>query len=213
MLIRELNLYKVASNMCNIILSLFFKIQNISPQRQQNAKATQKSIVAEEEEEIALHGMANPEEVRRHARNLENVLDELEENIKTGMTENKMKRTIERFKSAIVENASYMEEAKVVSILKSIKDTSCTALMLPASDHEERLEAMMPELETPDPKDILAQAEQLGELTQEQKELMGELFDELETVHESLARATSTLGRLSRSLNGRQLLLTLKASI
>ena len=108
-------------------------------------KATQKSIVAEEEEEIALHGMANPEEARRHALNLQNALDELEESIKTGMTENKMKRTIERFKSAIVEIAPYMEEAKVVSLLKSIKDTSCMALMPPASDHKERLEAMIPD--------------------------------------------------------------------
>ena len=176
-------------------------------------KATQKSVVVEEEEEIALHRMANPEEARRHALNLENVLDELEESITTGTMENKMKRTIERFKSAIVEIAPYMEEAKVVSILKSIKDTSCTALMPPASDHEERLEAMMSELETPDPKDILAQAEQFGKLTQDQKELMGELFNELEMAHESLTRASSTLGRLSRSLNSRQLLLTLKASV
>ena len=135
-------------------------------------KATQKSVVAEEEEEIALHGMANPEEARRHAINLENVLDELEESIKTGTTVNKMKRMIERFKSTIVEIAPYMEEAKVVSILKSIKDTSCMALMPLASDRKARLEAMMPELETPDSKDILSQAEQLGELTQEQKELM-----------------------------------------
>ena len=160
-------------------------------------KATQKSIVGEEEEEIALHGMANPEEVKRHACSLEDVLDKLEESIKNGTMEGIMKRTIERFKSAIVGIAPYMEEAKVVSILKSIKDTSCMALMLLTSDREERLETMMPELEIPDPKDTLAQAEQLGELTQEQKELIGELFDELETAHESLARASSTLGRLS----------------
>ena len=155
----------------------------------------------------------NLEEARRHAQDLDQALDELEEIIKTNTTENKMKITIERFKSAIVEIVQYMEEAKVVSVLKSIKDTSCTALMLPARDREERLEAMMPESEAPDPKDILSKAEQLGDLTKEQKELMGELFDELETVHESLARASSTLGRLSRSLNCRQLLLTLQASV
>ena len=96
-------------------------------------KATQKSIVTDEEEEIALHGTVNTEEARRHALNLDNALDELEESIKTSTTENKMKITIERFKSAIVEIAPYMEEAKVVSILKSIKDTSCMALMPLAS--------------------------------------------------------------------------------
>ena len=176
-------------------------------------KATEISIVADEEEETALHGTVNPEEAMRHALKLDNVLDELEEGIKTGTKENKMKNTIEKIKLALVEIAPYMEEAKEVSVLKAIKDTSCTALMSPDSDREERLEAMMPESEAPDQEDILSKAEQLGDLTKEQKEMMGELFDELETAHESLARACSTLGRLSRSLNGRQLLLTLWASV
>ena len=97
-------------------------------------KASQKSVVVDEEEEIALHGTVNLEEAKRHALNLENALDEIEESIKTGTTENKMKITIERFKSAIVEVAPYMEEAKEMSVLKSIKDTSCTALMPLASE-------------------------------------------------------------------------------
>ena len=58
-----------------------------------------------------------------------------------------------------------MEEANVASILKSIKDISCMALMPLTSDREEKLEAMMPELDIPDPK---TQAKQLGDLTQEQ---------------------------------------------
>ena len=60
---------------------------------------------------------------------------------------------------------------------------------------------------------MLAQAEQLGNLTQEQKGFLAELFDESEVVHESMARASGTLGRLSRGLNGKQLLLVLKASV
>ena len=204
-------------DVCNIILSLTLTISKINkishPKGSKMPKATQKSVVAEEEEETALHGTVNLEEARRHALNLDNVLDELEESIKTSTAENKMKITIERFKSAIVEIAPYMEEAKVMSVLKSIKDTSCMALMPLASEREERLEAMMPESEAPDPKDILSKGKQLGDLTKEQKELMGELFDELKTAHESLTRASSTLGRLSRSLNSRQLLLTLQASV
>ena len=166
-------------------------------------KATLKSIVGDEEEEAALHGMANPKEAKRHACSLEDALDKLEESIRDGVMEGIMKITIEHFKSAIMEIAPYMEEANVASILKSIKDISCMALMLPTSDREEKLEAMMPELDIPDPKNTLAQAEQLGNLTQEEKELMGELFDELEVAHESLARASSTRGRLSRSLNSK----------
>ena len=96
-----------------------------------------------------------------------------------------------------------MEEANVTTVLKSIKDMSCMALMPQTSDREERLEAIMPELDLPDASNVLTQAEQLGDLTQEQKGLLAKLFNELEVIHESLARASGTLGRLSRSLNGK----------
>ena len=136
----------------------------------------------------------------------------MEEDIKAGTIENVMKTTIDKIKLAVVKISPYMEEAKEMSVLKAIRDTSCTALMPPDSDREERLEAMMPE-DTPDPKDILSKTEGLGHLTKEQKELTGELFDELEIAHEALMRACSTLGVLSRRLTGRQLLLTLRASV
>ena len=53
----------------------------------------------------------------------------------------------------------------------------------------------MPELEESDLENILSRAKELGDLTREQKELMGELFDELEMAHKSLTRTCSTLGR------------------
>ena len=176
-------------------------------------KATQKSIVEGEEEEAGLHGTTNPKEAKRHTCILEAALEKMEESIREGVAEDTMRITIERFKCAIVEIAPYMEEANVTTVLKSIKDTSCMALMPQTSDREEKLEAMMPELDILDPRNVLAQAEQLGDLMQEQKGLLAELFDELEVAHESLARASGTLGRLSRSLNGKQLLLVLKASV
>ena len=67
--------------------------------------------------------------------------------------------------------------------------------------------------DTPDLRDILSKTKELGDLTKEQKEQIGELFDELEVAHKVLAWACSTLGVLSRSLTGRQLLLTLRASV
>ena len=176
-------------------------------------KATQKSIVEGEEEEAGLHRTTNPKEAKKHACSLEAALDRMEESIREGVVENIMRITIERFKCTIMEIAPYMEETKVATILKSIKDMSCMALMPQTSDREEKLEAMMPELDIPDQKNTLAQAEQLGDLTQEQKEHLAELFDELEVAHESLARASGTLGRLSWGLNGKQLLVILKASV
>ena len=76
-----------------------------------------------------------------------------------------MKNPIGKIKAALVEITPHMEEAKEESVLKAIKDTSCTALMPPDSDKEERLEAMMPESEAPDLEDILSNTEELGDLT------------------------------------------------
>ena len=124
-----------------------------------------------------------------------------------------MENATKKIKAALVEIAPHMEEAKIESVLKAIKDMACTALMPPDSDKEEILEAMMPESEMPDLEDLLSKTEELGDITRDQKELLGELFEELEMAHECLARACSTLGRLSRGLSSRQLLLTLRASV
>ena len=105
-----------------------------------------------------------------------------------------MRKTIVRFRKAIIDIAPMMEEANVNTVLNSIKDTSCMALMPQTKDWDERLE-------------------ELDDLTSEQGELLTKLFDELEVAHDSLAKASSTLGRLSRSLSGKQLLTVLKASI
>ena len=169
-------------------------------------KAKEKMIIPDEEEEVVPHGVINTEEAKIHALTLKRTLDEMEDGIKAGAVENIMKMTIDKIKSALVKIVPSMEEAKETSVLKAIRDMSCTVLMPQDSDQEEKLEAVMPE-------DVLSKTEGLGDLTKEQKEMIGELFDELEIAHEVLARACSTLGVLSRSLTGKQLLLTLRASV
>ena len=176
-------------------------------------KAKEKSIIIDEEEEATLHGTVNPEEARKHTIKLEKAMDIIKEGIRTGVTEGIIENATKKIKINLVEIAPHMEDAKVEAVLEAIKDKACTALMPPDSNKEEILEAMMPETETPDLEDLLSNTEELGDITTNQKELLGELFEELETAHKCLARACSTLGRLSRGLSGRQLLLTLWASV
>ena len=193
-------------DMISIILSLKTK----SPPPYTNLEIMPKA--KDEEEEVVPHGVINTEEAKIHTLSLRRALDKMEGDIKARTIENVMKTTVDKIKSAVVKIVPSMEEAKEISVLKAIRDISCMALMLPDSDREEQLEAMMPE-DTPDPKDILSKTEGLGNLTKEQKEMIRELFDELEIAHKALAQACSTLGVLSRSLTGRQLLLTLQASV
>ena len=176
-------------------------------------KAKEKSIIIDEEEEETLHGTVNPEEARKHTLELEKSMDIIEEGVRTGNTEGLLEEAMKKIKTALVEITPHMETAKIDAVLKAIKDTTCTVLMPPDSDKEETLEAMMSETEIPVLEDFLSNTEELGDITDDQKELLGELFEELETAHESLARACSMLGILSRVLTGKQLLLTLRASM
>ena len=176
-------------------------------------KAKEKSIVIDEEEEVTFHGTINPEEAKIHTIELEKAMDIIEEGVKTGNTTGLLEAAIKKIRATLVRIAPHMETANIDAVLKAIKDTACTALMPPDSDQEETLEAMMPETEMATLEDFLSGTDELGDITADQKELMGELFEELETAHESMARACSTLGRLARGLNGKQLLLTLRASV
>ena len=55
--------------------------------------------------------------------------------------------------------------------------------------------------------------EELDTLTEEDRALLGELFDPLEIAHTELTTACSALGRLSQRLRPHQLLAVLRASI
>ena len=176
-------------------------------------KAKEKSIVMDEEEEVTFHGTINPEEAKNHTIELEKAMDIIEEGVKTGNTTGLLEAAINKIRTTLVKITPHMETANVEAVLRAIKDTACMALMPSDSDQEEMLEAMMPETEMVTLEDFLSGTDELGDITEDQKELMGELFEELETAHESMARACSTLGRLARGLNSRQLLLTLRASV
>ena len=176
-------------------------------------KATRKKVPAEEDEDTALHGTINPEEAKIHIQTLDDALEELTKSIQEGATENIMRKTVICFRHALKTLAPVMEEANVDIVLAAIKDASCMALMPCTEDQDERLEEIMPEEDLPSGSDITAQVRDLNDITPEQGELLAELFKELEVAHDSLAKASSILGRLSRSLSGKHLLTVLKASM
>ena len=152
----------------------------------------------DEEEEVTFHGTKNPEEAKIHTIELEKAMDIIEEGVKTGNTTGLLEAAINKIRATLVKITPHMETANVEAVLRAIKDTACTALMPSDSDHEETLEAMMPETEMATLEDFLSGTDELGDITEDQKELMGELFEELETSHESMARACSTLGEISQ---------------
>ena len=139
-------------------------------------KAKEKSTIIDEEEEVTSHGTVNPEEAKKHTMELEKSMDIIEEGVRTGNTEGLLEEATKKIKTTLVGIALHMETAKIDAVLRAIKDTACTALMPPDSDKEETLEAMMPETEIPTLEDFLLGTEELGDITADQKELLGELL-------------------------------------
>ena len=80
-------------------------------------------------------------------------------------------------------------------------------------DSNRKLKCLVPDEEVPLTSGILKAIEDPEDLTAEDRTLITELFDSLEVAHSELASACSALGRLSKNLKPRQLMVVLKASI
>ena len=82
----------------------------------------------------------------------------------------------------------------------AIKDPTCLALRPVTEEGERALEEMMPPEDIPRGGSIAAAVEEEGLLAEEQRQLLAELFENLEVIHESAAQTCSILARLLRTL-------------
>ena len=116
-------------------------------------------------------------------------------------------------KATIAEVAQQMTKADVYMVLKAIKDMICLA-MRPAMDKIEEAPGELMSLEDiPSRTDMVAEAEEETLLMENQRQLLVELFDNLEVVHEHTARSCSVLAALSKTLSTAQLKTVLQASV
>ena len=87
-------------------------------------------------------------------------------------------------------------------------------MLLPRSDKvEQLLEEILPTEEVPQAAGVVQVAEAKESLLETDQRLIAELFDPLQVAHDQLAMACSLLGRLSRTLKPKQLMVVMKASI
>ena len=87
------------------------------------------------------------------------------------------------------------------------------ALHPQTQETEDLLEELMPTEEISSGSSVTGMIEDIEPLTADQKNMITELFDDLEVAHNHMARACTMLSSLSRSLSSTQLILVLKASI
>ena len=124
-----------------------------------------------------------------------------------------MREALEEIKNIMVNLTLQMIEATIDTVWKCIKDPTCLASRPVSKETKRALEEMMSPEDIMPGKIVSEQAEQKGPLTEEQRHLLVDLFDNLEVVHETSTQTCSIMARLSRSLNLSQLEPVLRASI
>ena len=133
--------------------------------------------------------------------------------INSGEIKNVLKDALEEVHMATSIVIPAMKEASATNVLKSIKDPTCLMLHKGSEQAEQLLEEIMPDEEIPSRQSVVGGALKAGNLTNEQWELITELFEVMEVAYDHEARACSCLVRLSKTLNAQQLQVMLQGSI
>ena len=174
-------------------------------------KAQRKS--PEEAGEFGLSAVINPEEAKDHVKDLEALMLNIKERVKTGDTGNLLNETLKNMKTRLVATIPSMEAADVDIVLQAIKDKDFHVLSPRTEPGKKLLEELLPSDEIPSASAVVQAVQRADTLSEMDQELITELFDSLETAHDQLATASGLIGRLSHTLKLTQLMLVLKASI
>ena len=105
------------------------------------------------------------------------------------------------------------EEADPMIVLGVVRNPTCMAICPCTEENQQKLEDLMPLVEIPKGKNIVSDIYSMEPLTNDQRNQIGELFEDIDIAYEHLAHLCNSLGILSRTLKPCQLLLLLRASI
>ena len=193
--------------MSSIILSLISKAK-ICSMASKDPEVTMQSQQIEEGEP---HGVVNPHEAAILVHSMDEALMVMEAQVAETEERNVLGEVVTKFKEAICRVLPAMTEADVDKVVNAIKDPTSTALRPKTDTREELLEVLMPLEEVPTDEETMSSIQGDTPLDRDQRNLLRELFEDLEVAHQHTARDCSVLACLSLSLTGPQLVATLKA--
>ena len=174
-------------------------------------KATRKS--SNEPEEEGFSPVTNPEEAKDHISDLEALMANIKVKIESGDTRNLLKETLENMRTRLVATFPSLKTADINIIIDVIKDKEFTVLLPRTEETEALLDELLPENEIPSATDVTQAVREIDTLSKEDQEVIAEVFDTLEVVHNQLATVSGLIGVLARKLKPNQLMLVLKSSI
>ena len=205
--------------MCNVILSLFLVAITKMPKATQKTSSTEAEAeeVIEIEDEEGLdtepHQALNPIEARHHIQRLNEAILNMEARIKDGEVKDVLKDTIQEIKEAIWIVMPSMKEADTLDIIRSIKDPTCLTIHPQSEEVKGLLEEIIPSDDIPSGSSVIKSMADKTTLSDEDRELIKELLEMLETAYDHIGRACGLIGALSRTQSLGQLFMILKASV
>ena len=192
--VRKLTICNKCHNLIIVILSL--KLQVKTSPSSTMPKAKQKSVAEDVEEETPLHGVINEEEAKTYRDGLDTIFDNLAKNIQDNIG-NAMELAAIDLTAHITNHIPSVAEVDPKGLLNTIHDPSCLILREQTEEVREKLEEIILESDIPRGKDIMQDIEDMGTLNEQQKNDIGEVFDNLEIAHEYLGQSCGLMAGLS----------------
>ena len=173
-------------------------------------KANIKSASADEEDP---QWYINPSEAKAHIKALENIMALIKAKIKKQETTDLLENVLSKMKEVLANLNPAMQLADTSTVAHDIHDKNFNVL-LPRSDTvDQLLQEILPDEDLPDASVVLREAQMKHDISENDREIVAELFSNLEVAHDHIATACGLLSRLSRTLKSDKLLTIIKASI
>ena len=170
-----------------------------------------RSKTGTEDEDI--HGIINLDEARAHVEAMEKLMMKIEAEVRESIAPGLLDTILGDLKDVLSNIIPQMQLADIVMVSKAIRDKNFNTL-LPKSDVMDKiLEEKLSSEDIPEATEVLKTAQREGKMSEQDQELVAELFSNLEVAHEHAAIACGLLSRLSRTLKLEQLLTIVQVSI
>ena len=106
-----------------------------------------------------------------------------------------------------------MQLADIVTVSKAIRDKNFNVLLPKSDTIDQILEEQISSEDIPEASEVLKTVQREEKMSQEDQQLVAELFSNLEVAHDHATTVCGLLSRLSRNLKPEQLITIVKASI
>ena len=162
-------------------------------------KANLKS--GDDEEDI--HGTINPDEARAHVEVLEKLMTKIEDEVRKSAASGLLDTILVDLKDVLSNLTPMMQLADIVMVSKAIRDKNFSVLLPKSDTIDQILEEQLSSEDIPEASEVLKTAQREEKMSQEDQQLVAELFSNLEVAHDHAATACGLLSRLSREAETR----------